>query len=61
MEGDVISMQEIFRFRRTGRGAKGEVLGQYESTGVRPKFIEHLVSRGIELPLDMFAPNRRSA
>ena len=61
MEGDVISLQEIFRFRRTGRGPKGEVLGHYESTGVRPKFIELLVSRGIQLPLEMFAPNRRSA
>ena len=61
MEGDVISLQEIFRFRRTGRGPKGEVLGHYESTGVRPKFIEILVSRGIQLPLEMFAPNRRSA
>jgi pilus assembly protein CpaF len=61
MEGDIISMQEIFRYRRTGRGAKGEVIGHYEATGVRPKFIEHLISRGIELPLDMFAPNRRSA
>jgi len=61
MEGDVISLQEIFRFRRTGRGPKGEVLGHYESTGVRPKFIELLVSRGIQLPLEMFAPNRKSA
>ena len=61
MEGNVISMQEIFRYRRTGRGAKGEVIGHYEATGVRPKFIEHLVSRGIDLPLDMFAPSRRSA
>jgi pilus assembly protein CpaF len=61
MEGDVISLQEIFRFRRTGRGPNGEVLGHYESTGVRPKFIELLASRGITLPLEMFAPNRKSA
>jgi pilus assembly protein CpaF len=61
MEGDVISLQEIFRFRRTGRGPKGEVLGHYESTGVRPKFVELLVSRGINLPLEIFAPNRKSA
>jgi len=61
MEGDIITLQEIFRFRRTGRDANGTVLGQYESTGVRPKFIEHLTSRGITLPLDMFAPNRISA
>jgi pilus assembly protein CpaF len=59
MEGDVVTLQEIFRYRRTGRDEKGAVLGHYESTGVRPKFIEHLISRGIELPLDMFAPNRR--
>jgi pilus assembly protein CpaF len=60
MEGEVITLQEIFRFKRTGRGPNGEVLGHYESTGVRPKFIELLVSRGITLPLDMFAPNRKS-
>jgi len=61
MEEDVISMQEIFRFRRRGRGQQGEVLGDYESTGVRPRFIEHLAARGIELPLEIFAPGRRSA
>jgi len=61
MEGDIITVQEIFRFRRTGRDANGAVLGHYESTGVRPKFVEHLTSRGITLPLDMFALNRVSA
>jgi pilus assembly protein CpaF len=61
MEEDVISMQEIFRFRRRGRGPQGEVLGDYESTGVRPRFIEHLAARGLELPLEIFAPGRRSA
>jgi len=60
MEGDVITMQEIFRFKRMGRDANGVVLGHYESTGVRPKFIEHLSSRGISLPLEVFAPNRIS-
>ena len=53
-------MQEIFRFRRRGRGAKGEVLGDYEATGVRPKFIEILHMRGIDLPSEMFAPGRVS-
>ena len=61
MEEDVISMQEIFRFRRRGRGSTGEVLGDFESTGVRPRFIELLTTRGIELPLEIFAPGRRSA
>lgn len=60
MEEDVISMQEVFRFRRRGRGANGEVLGDFEATGVRPRFIELLTSRGLELPLEIFAPGRRS-
>jgi pilus assembly protein CpaF len=60
MEEDVISMQEIFRFRRLGRGPQGQVVGQYESTGVRPKFMEVLGPRGIELPAGLFAPGRVS-
>jgi len=60
MEEDVISMQEIFRFRRVGRGPQGQVVGQYEATGVRPKFMEVLGSRGIELPVGLFAPGRVS-
>ncbi|MDP3659572.1 CpaF family protein [Phenylobacterium sp.] len=60
MEQDVVSMQEIFRFRRTGRGAKGEVLGDFEPTGIRPKFVEHMPARGLTLPLEMFNPARRA-
>ncbi|MDP3173184.1 MAG: CpaF family protein [Phenylobacterium sp.] len=60
MEQDVVSMQEIFRFRRTGRGAKGEVLGDFEPTGIRPKFVEHMLARGLTLPLEMFNPARRA-
>ena len=61
MEEDVIVLQEIFRFRRQGRGSDGSVVGQFETTGVRPKFMEELAARGIELPRDMFAPNFRTA
>ena len=61
MEEDVITLQEIYRFRRKGRSTDGSVLGDYETTGVRPKFMEVLASRGIELPPEMFAPNRKSA
>jgi pilus assembly protein CpaF len=60
MEGDVISMQEIFRFRRRGRSAKGEVVGDFEATGVRPKFVELLRMRGIDLVNEIFAPGRIS-
>lgn len=56
MEGDVIQMQEIFKFKRTGMGPKNEVLGHFEATGVRPRFLEELLAMGIELPGDLFEP-----
>jgi pilus assembly protein CpaF len=61
MEQDVISMQELFRFRRRGLSATGEVLGDYEPTGIRPKFMELLISRGVNLPLEIFTPKRRAS
>ena len=61
MEEDVICMQEIFRFRRVGRGSDGRVLGQYEASGVRPRFMEALAARGISLSSDLFALGRVSA
>src|SRR5687768_15754490 len=59
MEGDVITMQEIFRFRQTGRGEEGAVIGLFEATGIRPKFCEHLETHGIHLPPDLFRPDRK--
>jgi pilus assembly protein CpaF len=61
MEEDTISMQEIFRFRRQGRSETGDVAGQFETTGVRPKLMEILAARGIDLPTIPFAAGRRSA
>jgi pilus assembly protein CpaF len=61
MEEEIITMQEVFRFRRKGRTEEGGVLGDYEATGVRPKFLEFLTMRGIKLDPQMFAPSRRSA
>ncbi|GMV02874.1 MAG: hypothetical protein AMXMBFR52_25300 [Burkholderiales bacterium] len=58
LEGDVITMQEIFVFRQTGVQADGQVVGRFHATGVRPKFLERLMVRGIELPDDMFDPGR---
>jgi pilus assembly protein CpaF len=60
MEEDVISTQEIFRFRRHGRSADGGVAGDYETTGVRPRFLDVLTARGIEMPGIMFASGRKS-
>jgi pilus assembly protein CpaF len=61
MEGEVVSMQEIFRFRRTGMDGKGDVLGHYEATGIRPKLAARFESWGMALPADSFEINRRLA
>jgi len=58
MEGDVITMQEIFAYRQTGIGADGAVQGYFHATGVRPKFAERLRSFGVLLPDAMFDPSR---
>jgi pilus assembly protein CpaF len=60
MQEEMITMQEIFRFRRISRGKGGEVLGEFETTGVRPKIVEYLISRGIDVNPQMFAPHRQS-
>jgi pilus assembly protein CpaF len=54
MEGEVITMQEIFAFRQTGVTADGTVEGYFQATGVRPKFCERLRAYGIALPDAMF-------
>ena len=56
MEGDVITMQEIFTFRQTGVNDAGEVQGYFQATGVRPKFADRLRSFGVLLPDGMFDP-----
>ena len=58
MEGDVITMQEIFAYRQTGIGADGAVQGYFHATGVRPKFAERLHAFGVLLPDAMFDPSR---
>ena len=60
MEGDTLTMQEIFAFKQTGVAANGAVEGHFSATGVRPRFWERLVTRGISLPETLFAPVRRA-
>ena len=55
MEGEVISAQEIFRFRRQGVAGDGTVVGRFEATGVRPTFVDRLKVAGVELPANLFA------
>ncbi len=54
MEGEVITMQDIFLFERTGIGPDGKVRGRFRATGIRPKCSERLASSGVQLPMDMF-------
>lgn len=57
MEGEMITMTEIFTFERRGIGEQGEVLGDYRPSGMVPTFRETLAKRGIELPLSLFRPD----
>jgi len=54
MEGEVVTMQDIFLFRKRGIRENGEVIGEFMATGVRPKFAEKLLVTGIQLPSSMF-------
>jgi pilus assembly protein CpaF len=54
MEGDVITMQEIFVFERTGISKDGKVTGRFRATGIRPKCSDRIGAAGMPLPMDMF-------
>jgi pilus assembly protein CpaF len=54
MEGDIITMQDIFVFEKAGMNQDGRVVGRFRATGVRPKCWERLRTAGIHLPPDMF-------
>lgn len=55
MEGEVITMQEIFAFRQTGVDSQGDVLGRFETIGVRPRFLSKLQAIGYEVPPGLFS------
>jgi pilus assembly protein CpaF len=54
MEGDIITMQEIYAFEKAGVTQEGKVMGRFRATGVRPKVCEQLRACGITLPAHMF-------
>jgi pilus assembly protein CpaF len=56
MEGDMITMQDIFKFEQTGVAPDGSVLGHFRATGIRPKFAERLAARGAPLADHLFDP-----
>jgi pilus assembly protein CpaF len=54
MEGDVITMQEVFSFRQTGIDADGKVQGRFQYNGIRPRFAENFKLIGLHLPPEFF-------
>jgi len=59
MEGEVVTMQEIFRFRQTGMSPEGQVIGKFEATGIRPRFLDQVMAHGISLSADLFRPDAK--
>ena len=58
MEGDLITLQELFSFQQTGLDERRKVKGRFKATGVRPKFSERLLAKGISLPTELFDPHK---
>ncbi len=58
LEGDIIQMQEIYKYVRTGTAGDGTVEGHFQATGVRPRFLADLVARGINIPGTYFDPTK---
>ncbi|MGH6906641.1 MAG: CpaF family protein [Aestuariivirga sp.] len=59
IEGDVIQMQEIFRFNRVSTLEDGNIVGHYQATGIRPKFLTELAARGLAVPATYFDPSKQ--
>ena len=58
MEGDLITLQELFIFQQTGVDQNHKVKGRFKATGVRPKFAERLAAKGVALPSELFDPQK---
>jgi pilus assembly protein CpaF len=58
MEGETINLQEIFLFEQTGIDGNGAVKGKFKATGIRPRFVEKLKARGINVPAELFDPRK---
>jgi pilus assembly protein CpaF len=58
LEGDIIQMQEIFKYVRTGTGPDGALQGHFIATGVRPRFLAQLINQGIKIPGSYFDPSQ---
>jgi len=54
MEGEVVTLQDLFVFEKRGLNQEGRVIGRFSATGIRPKFYEKVLAAGIKLPMQMF-------
>jgi len=59
MEGNIITMQEIFSFEQTGIDEKGRVRGRFKMEGIMPKFMERFKAQGINVAADIFDGRRK--
>ena len=59
LEGDIVQMQEIFKFVRTGTAPDGAVMGHFQATGVRPRFLNDLLAMGVKIPGNYFDPSQQ--
>jgi pilus assembly protein CpaF len=56
MEGEVVTLQDIFRYERRGMDSSGKVLGQHVATGVQPRFMDRFRAAGLKIPPEVFMP-----
>jgi len=56
MEGEIVTMQELFTYHRDGLAADGKVIGSLQATGIRPRFVDRLKNHGFKLSADLFEP-----
>ena len=61
MQGETITLQEIFRFKETGFDKNRRILGQHQAMGLIPTFIEKLEQKGVIIPRDMFSNEAKAA
>ena len=59
MEGDIVTIQDVFAFKKAGISETGSVLGEFTPTGIRPRCTEQLATSGIQLPANIFRPELR--
>jgi pilus assembly protein CpaF len=58
LESDIIQMQEIYKYVRTGTAPDGSVEGHFQATGIRPRFLNDLAAQGINIPGAYFDPSK---